>query len=111
MREEYTECIAISHFGPPAPNKIDFILRYARHLGVPISHKLHILIHLIRLHLVKHNAMHILSPRKHLREAPLDIFIQLASFSGTVDQARQRALLLAAILFACARLLYKLRTK
>ena len=93
-----TKGITISHFRPPAPYQIDVILWDARDLRIPTANQIHILVHLVRLHAVKHNTVHILAPSQYLTEALLDLPIHLLPLMRAVDQAAQLAFPLCALL-------------
>lgn len=86
-----TKSINIPHLPPPTAHKMHLILRIPRPLGVPLAHQRHILIHALRLDLVKRDAVHILTARQHLGETGFQLGIQLSSFFCAVDEIRQGA--------------------
>lgn len=104
-----TESVAVAHLSPPTTHEMYLVLRDGSHLGIPLAHKLCVLVRLIGLHLVKDDGMHILAAGQYLREAALDVFIQLSAFRRTVYQRREcTAFLLTALLltntgFLCAK--------
>lgn len=70
---------------------MNLILRHAGHARVPLSHQVDVLIHAVRLDLVKDDRMHILAAREHLAERRLDLGVHLPAFLGAVDQVGQWA--------------------
>lgn len=86
-----TKGIIIPNLGPPTAHEMYSIFLQSRHLRVPLSDQLRILVHFVRLDVMKHNRMHILSPRKHLRERAFKVAVQLLPLFGAVDETRQRA--------------------
>ena len=48
-----TECVAVTHLGPPTAHKMYLVFWNGSHLWVPLSHKLRVLIHFIWLYLVE----------------------------------------------------------
>lgn len=97
MRDKHTKGVALSDLCPPAPDQVDLVLGHARHTRVPAPDQLGILVHLIWLHLVEDDAVHVLASRQHLTEAPLDLAIHLAAFLRTVDQGAQGSVLLVRV--------------
>ena len=94
-----TESIAVAHLGSPATHQMYLVLRNGSHLGVPLAHKLCVLVHLIGLHLVEDNGMDILATSQDLGEAALDVFLQLSAFGRTIYERREcAAFLLTALL-------------
>jgi hypothetical protein len=65
---------------------MDLVLRDGGHLRVPLSYKFCVLIHLVRLDLVKDDRMDIFAASQHLRKAALNIFVKFATFGSTVDE-------------------------
>jgi len=81
------ECVAVAHLGPPTANKMHLVLGDGRHLRVPIAHKLSILIHLVWFHLVEHDGMDILAASQDLREAALNVLVEVSA-SKSPSRAR-----------------------
>lgn len=90
----FTKGIAVADFGPPAAYQMDLVLRNGCHLGVPISNQFGIFVNAILLHLVENNRMDVLATSQDLREAALDVLVELATLGCTVDERRQRTTLL-----------------
>ena len=88
-KSRLTECVAISYFCPPATDQVDLVLGHGCHTWVPVAYQLDIVVHLVRLDLVKHDAVDILSTSENLTKAPLDVLVQLAPFGCAVDQVGQ----------------------
>lgn len=86
-----TKRITITDFCPPAAHKVYPVLRHARHAWIPPTNKLDILVHLVRLHLVKHNAVDVLASSEHLTEGALDVAVHLAAFFRAVDEITEPA--------------------
>ena len=99
------ESIAVTDFGAPRADKVDLfdlvslwksvklptfktylVLGHVRHTWVPVTHKLHILVHLARLHLMEDNAVHVLATSQHLGETALDVLVHLPALFGAIDQ-------------------------
>jgi hypothetical protein len=78
-----TECVAVADLGPPAAYKMHLVLGNGRHLWIPVSHKLGVLVDLVRLDLVEHYRVDVLAASQDLREAALDVLVQLAASTST----------------------------
>lgn len=83
-----TERVAITHLGPPTANKMYLILRNGGHLGVPISDELVVFFHLVWLDVVEHDRVYVLPACENLREAALDIFVELSTLGSSVYERR-----------------------
>ena len=81
-----TECVAVAHFGSPAPDQMNLILWHARHAGVPRADEVDILLNALGLDIVEDDRVHVLAAGKHLAEAGLDLGVQLAALLGAVDE-------------------------
>src|ERR1700722_4011849 len=99
-----TKRITISNFSPPAAYEVNLVLWNSCHSWVPASNQLHIFIHFIRLDFVEYDGVDIFPSRQHLREAPLNILVELPSLRSAIYQRRQCAALLppAILRFSCA---------
>jgi len=81
-----TECVAIANLCSPAPNQVHLVLGHASNVWVPSSDELNVLIHLIRLHLVKDDRVYIFASSKDLGEGALNVFVEFATFLGAIDK-------------------------
>jgi hypothetical protein len=102
---EHTERVAVAYLGPPAAYQMHLVLRNGCHFWIPTSHKLSVLVDLVRLDLVEYYRVDVLAASQDLGEAALNILVQLAALGCAVDEGRQRpALLLAVLLLTGARI-------
>ena len=100
---EFTESVAVTDLGPPAADKMHLVLRDGCHLWIPVAHQIVVLFDLVWFDIVEHDRMHVFAACQYLREAPLDVFVKIATLRRSVDERRQRAaLLLATLLLSSA---------
>lgn len=62
------------------------ILSRCCYLGVPLSYKLGVFVDLVRLDLVEDDRVYVFAARQDLREAPLNILVELPSLGRTIDE-------------------------
>ena len=68
------------------------------HTRIPRAHKLNILLHLIRLDIVKYDAMCVLATSKNLAEAAFDVLVERTALGRAVYNVFQRASHLSGLL-------------
>jgi hypothetical protein len=77
------------------------VLWHRCHPRIPVANKLRVLVDLVWLDIVKYDGMHVLAAGKDLREAPLNVLVELASLGRAVDQRLQCTALLLVAFFLC----------
>jgi hypothetical protein len=60
------------------------VLGNGSHLRVPVTDEFVVLFHLVWFDIVKYDRMHVFPACKHLREAALDIFVELSTLGSSV---------------------------
>ena len=81
-----TKCIAVTHLSPPATHEMHFVLWNGGHLWVPVADELVVLFDLVWLDIVEDNRVYVLPASEDLREAALNVFVELSTLWSSVDE-------------------------
>lgn len=67
---------------------MDLVLGNGGHLRIPVPNQFGVLINAVLLHLVEHNRVDVFAAGEDLREAALNVLVELAALGSTVDERR-----------------------
>lgn len=84
--EIFTKGIIVAHLSAPAANQIDLVLWGGGHARVPAANQLDIFVHLVGMDFVENDGMDVFAASEDLGIGTFDVFVELLTFFGSIDE-------------------------